>query len=932
MDQRSAHKVCGAPIAAWESNDLTAKDMSAKKQERDGDLATVAASNAQSAQAPASRPDGAHGDALPEAATRAVLENLKSARADALRRLDQPRASGLQVARELSSAYDAAISNLFELALMETGADPYALSVAAVGGYGRGALAPYSDIDLLFLVKPKIGDRERRVIELILHSLWDIGARVGQSLRTVDEAVRLAKSDLSIATSLLDVRHLSGAPQLIDELRNKHVANASRSEQRGFISAHLEERARRHEKAGKSRFLVEPDVKDGKGGLRDLHSLFWMSKYAFGAKTPEELQKLGILEPAEARGFLKAFDFLWTVRMHLHAATARPEDRLTFELQPNIAERLGYKDRPGASAVQRFMRHYFIVAKQVGALTRLVSAALEERRQKERPSLFSFFKKLTIEEPDIEHPSFRSVSGRIDFVEKGDPLLGDPVNMIRLFHIADRTTSYIHPAALRRVRRNRRLIDSDLRADEEANRLFLECVTDGRDPERVLRVMNEAGVLGRFVPEFGRLIGRVTYGMYHRHTLDEHTIQAMGVLEQIARGRLGEDHPIATRVIGKIQDLRPLRLAVFLHDIGYGFAGGEGDVHECAKRLGLRFGLEPEAAEELGWAVANYPAMAEMAERRDVHDPKTITDFAAIVGTRHRLRLLLVISVCNMRVIGPDSWDGFKRRLLTDLYEATRAELRGESLPAPRERFDEAVSGLDGPQVGAAAFERFGESFWETFDPEEAGRYVDVVRRADADNRSWAAEAFIDDEGDATAVFVYGKDRPGLIADLSKAFAIAGGTILDARVNTMSGGEAADVFRVQHASGGPLEGEALNRALELAGSAARGEAVEGRAVDTISLRRAQTFEVPPVVEFDNAASDSCTVIDAFGLDRPGLLRDLAGAIAELGLHVQSAHIATRGERAADVFYVQCSEGAKIEAPETLQRIQARLIEALTPAA
>ena len=365
-----------------------------------------------------------------------------------------------------------------------------------------------------------------------------MGLKVGHATRSVDECIRQAKADMTIRTALLETRYLFGDVKLYNELTarfDKEVVQGTAPE---FVAAKLAEREERHRRAGQSRYLVEPNVKDGKGGLRDLHTLFWIAKYVYRVREPEELIERGVFDRDEYKMFRRCEDFLWSVRCNMHFLTGRAEERLSFDIQRDIAVRLGYTAHPGLRDVERFMKHYFLTAKHVGDLTAILCAGLEERQAKPAPVLSRVIARLR------PAPSPKKLCGTDDFVidnnriniARADVFRRDPVNLIRLFHLAQKHNLAFHPEAMRIATRSLKLIDKAVREDKEANRLFLEILTSKNDAETVLRRMNEAGVLGAFVHSFGRIVAMMQFNMYHHYTVDEHLIRCIGVLNEIERG------------------------------------------------------------------------------------------------------------------------------------------------------------------------------------------------------------------------------------------------------------------------------------------------------------------------------------------------------------------------------------------------------------
>ncbi|MGE4013301.1 MAG: [protein-PII] uridylyltransferase, partial [Alphaproteobacteria bacterium] len=416
----------------------------------------------------------------------------------------------------IRTLYDFAFEKVYPVANPTSGEKK---AIVATGGYGRGELAPQSDIDLLFLIAYKLTPTTEQVIEYILYMLWDLGLKVGHATRSVDECIRMAKADHTIRTGLLESRYLWGDQPLYAELK-KRFWDAAESDAMVFVEQKLHERDERHQRLGDSRYLLEPNVKEGKGGLRDLHTLYWIAKFLYKVDDVSELVGKKVFTAEEAQRFHRAQEFLTGVRCHLHYVTGRAEDRLTFDVQPGIGKRMGYKDRAGSRGVERFMKHYFLVAKTVGDLTRIFCASLEAMHQRKPRFRFQLFSR------PKQIGAFVLEGGRLNAPNE-KVFRDDPVNILRLFHLAQHEELDIHPAALRFITQNIKLVDAGLRENKEANRLFLEMLCSPKDPETTLRRLNEAGVFGRFVPDFGRVVAQMQHDMYHVYTVDEHTVRAI---------------------------------------------------------------------------------------------------------------------------------------------------------------------------------------------------------------------------------------------------------------------------------------------------------------------------------------------------------------------------------------------------------------------
>ena len=851
-------------------------------------------------------------------------------------------AGGIETATLLSGVTDEVLAALYDFTTVHVfrarnPTEGERMALMAVGGYGRGALAPFSDIDLLFLRPYKPTAHTESVIEFMLYALWDLGFKVGHASRTVDECVKLSREDFTIRTSLLEARRLTGDQTLADDLKRRFRDEVIKGTTTEFVAAKLKERDERHAKAGASRYMVEPNVKEGKGALRDLHTLFWIALYTHPGEQKDGVVRLDMFDKREVRLFIQAFDFLWAVRCHLHFVTGRPEERLTFDLQPEIARRMGYGDRGDAPAVERFMRRYFLMAKEVGALTRVFCAKLEAEEAKKKPhGLSRLLAPRRPSKKSLDEPGFHQDGGRLN-VEGPEVFAQDPLNLLRLFLVADRDNYDIHPDAFTAVTRSLHLITSKVRRDPVAAKLFIDVLARGKHTFRVLTLMNDSGVLGRYLPEFGRIVAQMQFNMYHSYTVDEHTLRAVGVIADIASGRLESDHPLSVATYPLIADKEALFLAMLLHDTGKGGVGGQEKAGaRSARQACERLGLEPKRVDLVAWLVEHHLVMSDYAQKRDVSDPRTVAAFAQIVENPERLRLLLVLTTADIRAVGPGVWNGWKGQLMRELFTATEAVFRGGrgSDPAALFRRMQQQNAADARQqlvavepAAAAWAAAMEDAYFTGFDHADQTLHAGLIARAAREDSAAAARLRAD--RNATEVAIAAKDREGLFADLASALSRLGANVVGAKVYTARTGEALDVFYVQDVSGAPYgmgaprQVERLASAMEAAG---RGEEVAAEARKPQDPGRAAAFSIAPAVAVDNDTSEDATVVEASGRDRPGLLAALARTLADAGLSIQSAHIDNYGERAVDAFYVQ-DGGRKLEGRRAVA-LKANLIKAL----
>jgi len=893
---------------------------------------------------------GADSSAARKAVLELMREVLDNGRLIIRGRLEQD-GHGTRAAERLAALADTVIEALFDFATQHVfrAANPTAaerLALVAVGGYGRGTLAPQSDIDLLFLFPWKQTAWSESVTEYILYMLWDLRLKVGHATRTVNETLKAARDDMTIRTALLESRPIAGDEKLFEELHKRFTAEIVAGSARDFIAAKLAERDERHRRVGQSRYLVEPHVKEGKGGQRDLQTLFWIAKYYYRVSSNEALVEAGLLSRKEYALFRRCADFLWAVRCHMHFITGRAEERLSFDLQPELARRLGYQIHPGLQAAERFMKHYFLVAKDVGDLTRIVCAELEEREEKSAPRLNRLIRGIRRGRRRVSAikgtTDFVADLGRINVADE-NVFERDPVNLIRIFHEAGKADLPFHPDALRLITKSLKRIDRKVQGDPEANRLFLEILCEPKHAESVLRQMNEAGVLGRFVPDFGKIVAMMQFNMYHHFTVDEHLLRAIGVLSGIRTGRLVEDHPLSEKILPSIKDMTVLTVALFLHDI----AKGRPEDHsiagaKVARRLCPRFGLTANQTELVAWLIEEHLTMSKIAQSRDLADRRTILDFAHTVQTIERLKLLLVLTVCDIRAVGPGVWNGWKGQLLRALYYETEPILTGgfsagsqtSRIAAGRAALAERLK--DWPEKERERYlDLHYPAYWLRVDEDRQTRHAAFVRRADAEKLSLAFEIRPMSFEAATELTVLAPDHPRLLSVIAGACAACDANILDAQIFTTGDGRALDTVMVSRAfdndSDEERRGARIARLIE--------QALEGRVRLDESLtgkrqksRRRDAFKIEPEIRLNNELSDRFTVIEVECLDRNGLLYDLTHTISELNLDIASAHIATFGERVVDTFYVTDLVGHKVVSKSRQTRIRKNLIEAIGRAA
>lgn len=830
---------------------------------------------------------------------------------------------------------DAMVTSAFNISRLHlhplsnpTGAEQ--ISLLAVGGYGRAEMAPFSDVDLLFLIPWKVTGWAESLVESTLYILWDLKLKIGHATRTVDDCLRLGREDYTIRTALLENRYLCGEQPLARTLKDRLWSELFEGSHSEFIEAKLAERTERHLKQGGQRYMLEPNVKEGKGGLRDLQTLYWIAKYMHRVEQAAELVPLGFFTEEEYQNFRAAETFLWAVRCHLHHIGSRAVDQLTFDQQPDVAERMGFADHGGRRAVEHFMQAYFRHATHVGELTRIFLTALEARHVKRAPGLLGLFRRRK-----KVKAGYRVDLNRLNIAEP-ETFLTDPLNLLRIFEEALRTGLLLHPDAMRLIAGNLHLIDADMRENPEGVRIFLDLMLKHGNPERPLRRMNELGVLSAFLPEFEPIVAMMQFNVYHHYTVDEHTIQCISTLAQIERGELVEELPIASRILDEGVNRKVLYLALLLHDIGKGRPEDHSVLGaQIARRVAPRLRLNPDDSETVEWLVRNHLLMSDVAQKRDIGDPRTVRDFAKAVKSRKRLDLLTVLTVCDIRGVGPGTWNNWKAMLLRQLYRVT-AEVLENGLEAlnrsnredeAKRALREALTEWSRADLRAETARHYGP-YWQGLATPTHAAFARLLRGiGDSEIR---IDLHPDEGRDATRACFVLADHPGIFSRLAGALALVGANIVDARTYTSKDGFATAVFWIQDAEGHPYEEEKLPRLRKMIARTFAGEVVATEALkerDKVKKRERQ-FRVPTNIAFDNDGSDIYTIIEVDTRDRPGLLYDLTRTLAANNIYIASAVIATYGVQVVDTFYVKDMFGLKLHAKSRQEALERKLRAAI----
>ncbi|WP_442953681.1 [protein-PII] uridylyltransferase [Paracoccus sediminilitoris] len=866
---------------------------------------------------------------------------LMQARADGMQAIEASFATHPRAAREtvraIANLTDQIVTAVHHVAVtrlhpLDAPSEGERLAVLAVGGYGRAEMAPASDVDLLFLTPWKITGWAESVVESMLYMMWDLKLKIGHSIRSVDDCLRLGEGDMTIRTSLVEHRLVTGHAPLAQELRQRLWDELFDRTVPEFIEAKLDERAARHVRQGGQRYVLEPNVKEGKGCLRDLQTLYWIAKYIHRVDRAVELVDLGVFSRDEHLAFWQAEDFLWAVRCHLHLISGRPVDVLSFDMQVEVARRMGYADTTARRGVEYFMQDYFRHATRVGELTRVFLAALETQHVRTAPFLGRLFRRKR-----KMKPGFVDQQGRLSY-ESEATFLADPLNLLRIFEEALRTGVLIHPDAMRLVAANLDVIDDKVQSDPEAIRIFMDMLLKHGNPERALRRMNELGVLAAFIPEFEPVVAMMQFNVYHHYTVDEHSIQCIAALAEIERGEHPENLPLSSQIIEAGVNRRVLYLATLLHDIGKGRPEDHSILGaRIARRIATRFGFNQEDIDTVEWLVRNHLLMSDVAQKRDISDPRTLRDFAKAVKTRKRLDMLLVLTVCDIRGVGPGTWNNWKAALLRTLHQETAAALENGLEELNRDkRQNEAKRSLRHMLVAKgwdarairAEIARHYDAYWPGLPTQSHAVFAELLRGIGPDEIRIDLRA--DPDRDATRTAFVLSDHPGIFSRLAGALTLTGANVVDARTYTTRDGYATAVFWVQDAEGHPFAEDRLPKLRQTILRTLSGEIVAREAFATRDKpkKRNREFRFPTHITFDNEGSDIYTIVEVDTRDRPGLLYDLTRTLASNHIQIVSAVIATFGAQVVDSFYVKDMFGLKLHSASKREALEKKLRTAI----
>jgi len=843
-------------------------------------------------------------------------------------------ASGQSIVDAYTLVIDRLLSSLFRAA-----SDAYAerfsrldqrCAVIAQGGYGRAELNPGSDIDLLFLCEPSRGAYIENVAERICYTLWDTGLQVGNAMRSLKECVRLSARDLKVKTALLDARFLCGDEALAQSFAKAMDSEVLKRNVDRFFKEKLAESDERHGRYGDSVYLLEPHLKEGEGGLRDLHTALWMAKVKFKTNKLDELVHKGVITSRERSEIEEARDFLFRVRNSLHFITGQHQDQLRFEFQERVAAELGFRDSGHAQAVEQFMRQYYLHAATVG---RFGAEIIE--RSIARPQPYRFMARFGRRElrPGV------TATGGVLSLSGTSALHDDPSNMIRIFHDAQRHNLDISNGTKRLLRGHLDIIGDEYRRDPQMIAAFFDILRESHGVYQTLREMHDAGVLGAFLPEFENLLCMVRRDHSHIYTVDQHSLRGVDELEQLRAGAYKDEYPLLTQVMREIDGVHIVLLSMVLHDIGKGHGShhserGAAKVPEIAARLGLN----EDDTSQLRFLIAQHLTMSQLAQGRDIHDQKLIVDFARQAETVDNLKKLYVLTFADMRAVGPRIWNSWHDMLLKELFlQALDVLERGEfSVEEHAKRVRRVKKRIASATTSSPDAQRFLHDMPDRYflgtAEESIVHHVGLV--TSLSGVRYVSEVKHSPERGFSEFTVVTADRPGLFAILTGVLLAHGMNILSASINTSLSGLAVDIFRISHDEQPDVatRPEKWARLRDVLSRVLAGQedvrALVANAQPSRLLRRRAGPRIREAVDVDNQVSDRFTVIDVYSYDRVGLLFVIADALFRLDLSVHLAKITTHVGHVLDVFYVTDSAGRKVTDAERLRQMEEELLSCL----
>ncbi len=811
--------------------------------------------------------------------------------------------------------------------------------ILALGGYGRGELAPKSDIDLLFLVQDKNlskinSNASEKLIQEILYFLWDLGFSVGHSTRTVKQIFDYAKEDITFLTSLIDHRFLIGDKKLFKCFQQTFQNFTKNYNTFEFIKNKLIEANQRHKKFGSSRFVIEPNVKEGKGGIRDIQTLIWISKFAYNSKNIFHLLESGFFIKKELYILFNSYKFLISTRCYLHLLSKRENDNLDVESQIEISKLMGFRQKEFQRPVERFMKRYYIAAKNIGSLTRIFFSVIEEKFKK--PFRFNFFfsRKTNLEKPFV-------FKRKKIVIEKKADIIRNPELIIEIFHISHFKNLEIHPETLRLLSDCSKLIRKQVNL-QKSNKLILEIITSEKNPRPILRLMNDTNVLGNFIPDFYKIVGLIQHDMYHHYTVDEHTFFAISNAYELKNKRLNLGTELASKLILEIDRFDLLTISLFLHDIAKGLEGDHSfNGSEIAKNLCPRLGLNDDDTKIVSWCVLNHLYLSETAFRYDLNDKKIIEKSLKNINSIQKLNLLFVLTVCDIKAVGPGVWTDWKGSLLAELYNKIKTKLANKEkkiIPEKKEKKSDKLLNeirrfniLQDDEAKNYII-NFPDNYWQMYDLKQMLDQVKLFKKMLDSKLKFNFDIYNNLNSNVSELIVIAPDNFGLFSKISGILLSSNVNIISAKIITRSDGFAIDYFVINNKIDMAISDKNIQEKIfkklkdGLQGVYNFEKELEKRFNESPS--KIKKIKAPIRVYIDNDTSDDFTVLEVNCKNAPGVLFKITQSISKLNLQIYNASISTYGTRVTDIFYVKDLFGQKIIDVKKIKQIRNNILEVL----
>jgi len=844
------------------------------------------------------------------------------------RRSKKHKASlGIELCRERSALNDEIIVR----ALSEFGfKDVKGISIIALGGYGRDELCPYSDIDLLILYSVKSKKWAKELTEHLLYFLWDLNLEIGHSVRTVDECIELSKDhDTTILTSLLDSRHIYGDEKLTKKLENKLYNELLPEYSNIFIDKKIAESKNRVRRYGGSVYLLEPNIKEGEGGLRDVHTALWVAQARYKIKNFRDLLNIGVINSKEHRVIEKCYNFLLAVRSQLHYLAKRREDRLSFDYQEKVARFFGYRDAE-LRAVEKFMRVYYLRARLTNRQSeRIIESCIAKTRASSESRRTTY-----LENGFTIQGGFLSVTSRNVFKE-------NPVNLIRAFEYANKHSVKMSKHLTWLIWENSIHIDDKVRRNSEFNGIFLRILKTAKNVSEILYQMNELRLLAHYIPEFGKIVCMVQHDAYHVYTVDVHSIFMVREIEKLTNYSYEEEFPLLTKIAESVEKRHVLYLACLIHDAGKGSGKDHSEKgSRMAPVIAARMGLNKQESMQLEFLVKYHLIMPHFSQRRDLHDVSLIERFSEMVKSLETLILLYLLTFADMRSVGPDVWSNWKGMLLRELYLRTAkylelGEYTKESVEKRKERVIDKVLKINKKQVSLKRtrniLDSMPDSYFSAHAPKAIANHIKIINKSDSD---MTTDLVHHPREEYDEFIFWGNDDKKLIYKICGVLTASNINILGARIVTTNDGRVLDVFYVNKLGKSTSDEKEVWEKINT--NLIRVHKGKDDVEQLVNKRKSGTAfyekvipKYPPRIEIDNNSSDTSTIIDIYTHDRVGLLYDVAKTLDKLRLNINYAKISTKVDQVVDVLYVSTRAGKKITDEKRIERIKNALMDAIT---